>query len=74
LSANICRDTATPAIWKVTKRQWLTTFAPILISRLVSPRLRRLGHRQGAHEVGGRGSIREDVELETHGVGGEGAA
>jgi hypothetical protein len=39
MSANICRGTATSAIWKVTYLPWLTTFAPILISfsrRLVS--------------------------------------
>jgi hypothetical protein len=39
ISANICRDTATSASWKVTQRPWLVTFAPILISfscRLVS--------------------------------------
>jgi hypothetical protein len=39
MSANICRDTATSAIWNVTYRPWLVTFAPILISfsrRLVS--------------------------------------
>src|SRR6516225_10943575 len=39
MSANICRDTATSAIWNVMYRPWLTTFAPILISfsrRLVS--------------------------------------
>src|SRR5713101_9795423 len=39
ISWNICRGTATSAIWKTTYRQWLTTFAPILISflrRLVS--------------------------------------
>jgi len=27
--ANICRDTATSAIWKMTLRQWLTTLAPV---------------------------------------------
>jgi hypothetical protein len=32
ISWNICRGTATSAIWKVTYRPWLTTFAPILIS------------------------------------------
>jgi hypothetical protein len=32
MSANICRDTATSAIWNVIQRPWLTTFAPILIS------------------------------------------
>src|SRR5215213_2250574 len=32
MSANICCDTATSAIWKVTYRPWVTTFAPILIS------------------------------------------
>ncbi len=26
---NICRDTATSAIWNVTNRPWLTIFAPI---------------------------------------------
>src|SRR6516165_10851576 len=39
MSANICRDTATSAIWNVMYRPWLTTLAPILISfsrRLVS--------------------------------------
>jgi hypothetical protein len=32
MSANICRDTATSALWQVTYRPWVTTFAPILIS------------------------------------------
>ena len=32
ISWNICRGTATSAIWKVTYRPWLTTLAPILIS------------------------------------------
>jgi hypothetical protein len=44
MSANICRETATSASWKVTYRPWLTTFAPILISlsrRLVSGFSRR---------------------------------
>ena len=39
ISWNICRGMATSAIWKATKRPWLTPFAPILISvslRLVS--------------------------------------
>jgi hypothetical protein len=39
ISWNICRDTATWAIWNMTYRPWLTTFGPILISfsrRLVS--------------------------------------
>jgi hypothetical protein len=41
MSTNIRRGTATSAIWKVTQRPWLTTYAPILISfsrRLVSDR------------------------------------
>jgi hypothetical protein len=39
ISWNICRGTATSAVWKVTYRPWLMTLAPILISfsrRLVS--------------------------------------
>ena len=39
ISANSILGTATSAIWKVTMRAWLTTFAPILITfslRLVS--------------------------------------
>ena len=32
ISANICRGTATSAIWNVTSRPWLTTLAPILIT------------------------------------------
>ena len=39
MSLNMSRDTATSAIWNVTYRPCLTTFAPILISfsrRLVS--------------------------------------
>src|SRR5262249_13957804 len=36
------------------------------------PRLRCLGHRQRSHEVAK--VIRKRVELETHGVGGQGAA
>src|SRR5207344_335218 len=32
ISWNICRGMATAAIWKATKRPWLTPFAPILIS------------------------------------------
>jgi hypothetical protein len=28
MSENICRDTATSAIWKVAYRPWLTTFPP----------------------------------------------
>src|SRR4051812_8843036 len=36
------------------------------------PWLRRLWHRQRAHEVAE--IIREGMELETHGIGGEGAA
>ena len=32
IAANISRDTATSAIWKMTYREWATTFAPILIS------------------------------------------
>jgi hypothetical protein len=32
ISANIRRDTAPSGIWNVTWRQWLTTFAPTLIS------------------------------------------
>ena len=36
------------------------------------PRLRRPGHRQRPHEVGE--VVGQRMELETHGVGGEGAA
>ena len=32
ISRNICRDTATSAIWKVIQRPRLTIFAPILTS------------------------------------------
>ena len=30
MSANICPGIATPAIWNVTQRPWLTALAPIL--------------------------------------------
>jgi hypothetical protein len=34
MSANFCRDTATSAIWNVTVRPWLTTFAAVLSSSI----------------------------------------
>jgi hypothetical protein len=76
MSANICRDTVTSAIWNVMKRAWLVTFAPILISfsrRLVSDHgSAALGHRQRAHEVAR--VVGQRMEREADGVGGEGAA
>ena len=76
MSANICRGTATSAIWKDTYRPWLITFAPILISfsfRLVSDHdTDRLGHRQCAHEIAE--IVGQGMELKAHGVGGEGTA
>jgi hypothetical protein len=36
------------------------------------PALHRLGHRQRAHKI--TDIVREDMELKTHGIGGEGTA
>jgi hypothetical protein len=54
ISWNICRGTATSAIWNVTQRPRLTTFASILIGCRRAgqrPRLRHLGDRQGPLEI-----------------------
>jgi hypothetical protein len=47
MSANICRDIATSAIWNVMERPWLTTFAPTLISFSRVDKNLTLGTRAG---------------------------
>jgi hypothetical protein len=49
--------------------QWLTIFAPILISFSFKPVFDRLGRRQRAQEIAE--IVSECVKLETDGVGGE---
>src|SRR5262249_18635193 len=72
ISWNICRAMATSAIWKITWRPWLTTFAPILISlsfRLVSDQsLIGLRRRQRAQEIAE--VVGERMKLEPHRIGG----
>src|SRR5262249_30747139 len=75
ISWNICRAMATSAIWKITWRPWLTTFAPILISfsfRLVSDQ-----SLIGSGVASVRGSCRlvgEHMKLKPHRVCGERSA